>query len=157
MMPAHRVSDSAKRLRGTFKRTQAAGEGVEALGELNLKSCPKFLSPRQREIWKHVIATAPEKLLRRLDRDLVAAWCVASDRMREANRQLATLTDPDELRVCRKELNDSTRLLTSLSSQLGFSPAARERIRAEPEAKQPDPDDPWERLLVLPGGRGDAA
>jgi phage terminase small subunit len=132
-LPAHRIGDRAKKLRGTFKRSQATGEGVEASGDLTLKACPKFLTERQRQIWRHIIATAPENLLRRLDRDLVSAWCIATDRMREANRKLSTLNDPDELRSCRKELTDSTRLLVSLSAALGFSPSSRPRIRGECE------------------------
>src|SRR5215472_565500 len=102
-MPTPRVPSHLKKLRATFKPTQDPGEDNGAEGAL--KTPPKHLSQRQREIWKHAIAVAPPDLLKRCDRDLLAAWVTTVDRHREANRKLPRLDDPDEIASTHKVLN----------------------------------------------------
>lgn len=69
---------------------------------------------------------------------MVASSGVAANRMREANRQLAMFPDPLGAARMPVGLTAATRLLVQLSSALGFSPAARERIKAEPPGGERD-------------------
>jgi P27 family predicted phage terminase small subunit len=144
-MPARRLSDSEKKLRGTFKPSLARGEGVQAPGLL--KTVPRFLNARQRQIWRHVIDTAPPDLLRRVDREIVAGFVIATDRMRQANLRLDTLRDPQERRRCQREITESTAQLATLSDRLAFNPATRQKLKAEPAQKDDSPkDNPWSIL-----------
>jgi hypothetical protein len=92
---------------------------------------------RQRGIWRSALEAASEGVLLRISRDLLAARVVNVDRQRQANRLMQMCNDPAARRAWRTELTDSTRLLVSLSAALGFSPAARERIKTGRPAKNP--------------------
>jgi phage terminase small subunit len=146
-MPQPRVPTHLKKLRATY-RAPKKGEGVAA-GEA-LKTAPKHLTERQRGIWKSALEAAPEGVLLRIDRDLLAAWVVNVDRQREANRQMQTTGDPDDLARCHKIVTDTSRLLVVLSQALGFSPASRLRIKPETRLKKDEPDSVWSMLRLVP-------
>jgi hypothetical protein len=146
-MPQPRVPTHLKKLRGTY-RAPKKGEGVPA-GEA-LKAAPKPLTERQRGIWKSALEAAPEGVLLRIDRDLLAAWVVNVDRQREANRRMQTTGDPDDLGRCHKIVTDTSRLLVVLSQALGFSPAARLRVKPEAPPKKDEPDSAWSQLRLVP-------
>jgi hypothetical protein len=121
-MPQPRTPSRLKQLHGTF-RPPRAREGADTLDALN--TAPKYLTGRQRELFLQALAAAPPGLSKRPDRDLLAAWAISSDRLREANRRMPTFTDPDKRRAWRRELTEATRLLVLLGDRLGFSPVAR--------------------------------
>ena len=147
-MPTPRTPSHLKKLRATFKPTQDPGEGITAEGAL--KTAPKHLSQRQREIWKHAITVAPPALLKRCDRDLLAAWVTTVDRHREANRKLPLLADPDDIARTHKVMNDTARLMVVLGQQIGFSPSSRQRIKPEAPKQDRDPEDVWSVLRLVP-------
>jgi phage terminase small subunit len=146
-MPQPRVPTHLKRLRATY-RAPKKGEGVAA-GEV-LRTAPKHLTERQRGIWKSALEAAPEGVLLRIDRDLLAAWVVNVDRQREANRRMQTTGDPDDLARCHKIVTDTSRLLVVLSQALGFSPASRLRIKPETPPKKDEADSVWSMLRLVP-------
>jgi phage terminase small subunit len=146
-MPQPRVPTHLKKLRATY-RAPKKGEGVPAGEALN--TAPKHLTERQRGIWKSSLDAAPEGVLLRIDRDLLAAWVVNVDRQREANRQMQTTADPDELARCHKIVTDTSRLLVALSQALGFSPASRLRIKPEAPENKDEPDSVWSMLRLIP-------
>jgi hypothetical protein len=88
--------------------------------------------------------------LLRIDRDLLGAWVVNVDRQREANRRMQTTDDPDDLVRCHKIVTDTSRLLVVLSQALGFSPAARLRVKPEAPPKRDEPDSVWSQLRLVP-------
>ena len=149
VMPQPRVPAHLKKLRATY-RAPKKGEGVAASEAL--KTAPKHLTERQRGIWKSALEAAPEGVLLRIDRDLLASWVVNVDRQREANRRMQTTGDPDELARCHKIVTDTSRLLVALSQALGFSPASRLRIKPEVSPTNEEPESPWSTLRLVPKG-----
>ena len=61
---------------------------------------------------------------------------------------IAWLTSP-----AHRVIDRTTTLLIRLASELGFSPAARPRLRVEAPKSPKEDTDPWAELRVIPGGR----
>lgn len=117
---------------------------------------PDFLTENQRARWTYVIANAVPGLLKRLDRDLLAAWVVAVDMHAVAVAEQAKLDAANpalplvrpSARATRDEagnvtvtdggnfvlspyvaiINKQTMIMAKLAGELGFSPASRTRI-----------------------------
>lgn len=99
---------------------------------------PDWLSPSQVECWEFAVANAPRGLLRRIDREVLAAWAVQAATFSEANEKIARhssllIKTPDGLPIQSPYLSIRNRALTLLlkcSSELGFSPSGRAGLSA---------------------------
>jgi hypothetical protein len=139
------------RARGTFREHRhGRGRAGEPVAEGDLHNAPRELTPEQKKIWCYAIAHAPAGVLHLIDRDLLLLWVTTRERHAKAQRLLEA-TETAEAWVasrCHGILNETTRLLVQLIAQLGFSPAARPRLRVEQKAEI-DADSPW-NILRLP-------
>lgn len=112
-----------------------------------LLSPPEYLNEEQRATWSYLTANSPKGMLKALDAGLLAAYVVAVCIHREATVKLqnspmilkATSGAPVQSPYV-KILSTQARLIASLGSELGFSPASRTRIAVEQE-HEPDPLD----------------
>jgi len=123
--------------------------GAEPKPAGNLVDAPDHLSPDQVEAWRYAIECAPRGLLKRLDRDMLAIWVVASDLHRQAVKKVNALgilvkvgKDEDQLLPRRNPylevVNVQAGIMMKVAAELGFTPSSRSRIIAPPE----DPEVP---------------
>lgn len=145
-MPRARVPSHLKKLRGTFVPTQDPGEAPDALGTLTVE--PRHLTISQRVVWRYALKSAPEGVLKRIDRDLLVSWCILVDRQRRANRELVEATDPDEIQKYLRIVSETTRIMVTLAGALGFSPAGRHRLAVD-AAKVQKEASPWGGLRAV--------
>ena len=96
---------------------------------------PADFTPGQRDEWVEALAAAPPELLRRLDRQLLRAWCILADAARIAGNELGAkgpfYDHPVRGRVSNGAFKvhiEATAALIRLSDALGFSPSARARV-----------------------------
>mgnify|MGYP001577336796 CR=1 FL=1 len=124
-------------------------------GDLRTAEVPAELTKAQSDVWRYALDNCPPGLVTYVDRELLLAWCVASELHARARRLQATqdakaVTDgePELLVMTRGGLMQSPYLaiinrqavvLRDLSNSLGFSPAARSRINAPEEDGPKDP------------------
>ena len=170
-MPAPRKP--GRRLRGTYKRTQAAPELVysqPAAGELNdeqralLKVRPKELSQRQKLAYGRQVRLAPWLTLG--DRELLILWVRAADLYRSASAAFGRcLEDPEFANpasavaktgaVYNRLVHRQAMMMINVGHKLGFSPAGRLALGIETRKAAPPPgdDDPWAALRLVPGGK----
>jgi P27 family predicted phage terminase small subunit len=121
--------------------------------EGNLHEPPEAMSDEQKAEWRYAIENAPLGLLRWLDRNLFAQWCIASVDLTEAELILRTegkvvnrggdqriTINPDGTQV--KTVRSASRVINpwvrarydafvrmmKTEAELGFSPTSRSRI-----------------------------
>lgn len=117
----------------------------------NLFRAPEHLSESQQARWTYAIANSPPGLLKRLDRDVLAAWVVAADMHAVATAKQAEMdagSDVPLLAMVGGTVNEHGRrvggtlqqspylpiinrqaqMMARLAAELGFSPSARTRI-----------------------------
>jgi P27 family predicted phage terminase small subunit len=157
-MPGRRPKPTALHLlQGTYHTGKHRRDRAkEPMAEGELRDPPIDLTPTQEAAWTYAIAHAPKGVLHAIDREILRAWVETLDRKNEAMQLLEAeenavlwLTSPAHRIVDR-----TTVILIRLAGELGFSPAARPRLRVEPttDNKQDEPN-PWARLRLLPGGK----
>ena len=157
-------------LHGTLNATRHAGRAgeIEATGDLDPEP-PDWMTDSQKDGWRYAIAHAPARLLKPIDRTVLAVWVEAEDRHRRACVAQATLdakhpimpmlvpsrrgkagdlVESPYLRV----ISRAAETLMRCVGELGFSPASRPRI-ANPDAGDAASNSPWVQLRVLQGGR----
>jgi P27 family predicted phage terminase small subunit len=120
-------------------------------GDLKAAKPPTHLTEAQAEIWNYALDNCPPGLMTHVDRELLVAWCVASELHARATRLQAQKDADSEnpLLVMTKGglmqspylaiINRQAVLLVQLSAALGFSPSARTRINAPEEEGPKDP------------------
>ena len=99
------------------------------------EAVPAEFTPSQRAEWEWTLANAPREMLRRIDRTLLASWCVAADVARTAAMELGN-SGPFYKHKTRGVIIASafrvhqmaTLELIRLAEHMGFSPTARARI-----------------------------
>ena len=117
-----------------------------------LGPAPAYFDSEQRGVWEYALRHAPPGMLRALDAKMLEAWCVASvvhrravQELAEQNRLIAPCPRNPAYSVPSPLIgiiNRQTAILARLASELGFSPAARPRIRTDgPAQKATDPED----------------
>jgi P27 family predicted phage terminase small subunit len=161
-------------LHGTFrpKRHGKRVDGKLAAGTGDLDEPPPDLTDSQEDVWRYCVANMPRGVMKRVDRDMLMIWCEARDRWNTARLMQAELDRDSRLKLLIKTpeglaaspyhdiLDKTSKTMIRVAQELGFSPAARARIKAEPDkgADTDDPErvDPW-KLLVIPGGKTDPA
>ncbi len=108
-----------------------------------LPRCPDFLTEQQAKIWRQTAGELYDAgLLTELDRDALAAFCVAKSRWLDAEKIVAdkgavikttngNLIQNPYLAIA----NRAQEQMTKLMAEFGMTPSARSRVRAE---VQPD-------------------
>lgn len=153
-------------LRGSANVTRLARDRSHEpipLGELADEEPPLDLTDSQEEIWRYAIANMPRGVMKRIDRDLLRVWVEASDRHNTARLMQAMLDRDSKLKLLIKTpegfapspyndiLDKTAKTMFRAAQELGFSPAARPRLKADPLTidATPEPDvrsDPWSFL-----------
>ncbi len=142
-----------RRLHGNPSKNGPLPSEPQTLAELakvdlssSLLVAPDWLNDAQRSAWDYAIAHTPPRLLKRIDRTLLATWVVVEDLMRRAtlaqNQSALVInvvttkqsrkTDPEDgtptISPYVKVINAQAKILISLAAELGFSPTARPRL-----------------------------
>jgi P27 family predicted phage terminase small subunit len=158
------------RLEGTYQRVRHDKRAVEpaAPGDLAEIQPPAWLTERQREIWGDVVKRAPKGILKAIDRELVAAYVELVDRHQRAAEGQARIDSGEGLPLLVRGtsglapspylriMDQATLLMVRLSSEFGFSPAARAGLGQPEGASPPDADGTWSvlrRFPVIDGGK----
>jgi len=119
----------------------------------NLQTPPGWFTDQQREVWRYAIESAPPGLLKLLDREVLAIWCVASEiyqRAIEAQSRidavggLQLLTKTPEGHLVQSPylpiINKQAAIMLKAASELGFTPSSRTRVSVDPsDAGSQDP------------------
>ncbi len=133
------------------------------LGELADEEPPPDLTDTQEDIWRYAIANMPHGVMKRIDRDMLRIWVEASDRHNTARLMQAMLDRDSKLKLLIKTpdgfapspyndiLDKTAKTMIRVAQELGFSPAARPRIKADPPTIDARPEDdlradPWSFL-----------
>ena len=156
------------KLRGSFNSTlHGRDRKLEPipLGELADEEPPPDLTDTQEDIWRYAIANMPRGVMKRIDRDLLRVWVEASDRHNTARLMQAMLDRDSKLKLLIKTpdgfaaspyndiLDKTGKAMIRVAQELGFSPAARPRLKADPLTIEGKPEDdlradPWKLLEV---------
>jgi P27 family predicted phage terminase small subunit len=156
------------KLRGSFNSTlHGRDRKLEPipLGELADEEPPPDLTDSQEDIWRYAIANMPRGVMKRIDRDLLRVWVEASDRHNTARLMQAMLDRDSKLKLLIKTpdgfaaspyndiLDKTGKAMIRVAQELGFSPAARPRLKADPLTIEGKPEDdlrsdPWKLLEV---------
>jgi phage terminase small subunit len=112
------------------------------------------MTPAQKAIWRRTIKHAPRGVLFETDATMLRLWCETVDRRGEMQRRIDAARGEFGWEMCaaHRNLDRATLMLIRLATELGFSPAARPRLRVE---RRPElsPDNPWAMLRLIPGDR----
>ncbi len=124
-------------------------------GDLKAVRPPARLTDAQAEVWRYTLENCPPGLLTHVDRELLIAWCVASEMHARASRLQAekdakAREEGGEELLARTKggymqssylsiINRQAVLLNQLAAALGFSPASRTRINAPEDEGPKDP------------------
>ena len=85
---------------------------------------PRWLTKYARNEWDYIVPQLAElRVLTRLDRSALAAYCVAAGRLREGY-------ETDNAKI----INEAISQILRLSERLGLSPSDRTRLRTPPSA-----------------------
>lgn len=154
------------KLRGSFNPTLHGRERAfepQAQGELADEEPPLDLTPTQEDFWRYAVANMPRGVMKRIDREILRVWVEAADRHNTARMMQAMLDQDSKLKLLIKTpdgfapspyndiLDKTAKTMIRVAQELGFSPAARPRIKADPPTidGEPEPDlraDPWSFL-----------
>jgi P27 family predicted phage terminase small subunit len=106
-----------------------------------LQSPPPWFTAAQGEIWSYAIEHAPDGLLRCLDRETLAVWCVACEMWQRAVERQAALDANSQLPMLIKTpdgflvqspylpiINKQAAIMLKAAAELGFTPSSRTRI-----------------------------
>jgi phage terminase small subunit len=98
-------------------------------------AAPAGFTDGQRAEWEWTLANAPREMLRKIDRNLMASWCIAADIANQAGVELgakgALVDHPTRGRIIASAWRvhkEATLTMIRLAEQMGFSPTARARI-----------------------------
>lgn len=159
------------KLHGTARRDRHAKRAAEPVpvGDLT-GDAPEWFGHGEREQWDYAIKNTPAGVVKLLDRNALIMWCEASERHRLAMLALAETNRRYPKRpylVLKKGvlavsplvvvIDKAAMVMLRCAQELGFSPAARPRLRADPAPGTPGKADtganPWASLQVIRGGK----
>jgi phage terminase small subunit len=159
------------KLHGTYNATNHGrdrkGEPVP-LGDL--EEPPPDLTESQEAGWRYAVTHMPKGVVKLIDRTMLRVWVEAEDRHNTARMMQAMLDQDTKLKLLVKGpnglepspyntiLDKTAQTLFRAAQELGFSPAARPRLRvaSAPDDRIDGTDpirDPWSMLQVIPGGK----
>lgn len=161
----HIIQGTARpaRMRKRKAEPQPAGE---------LHEPPEWMGDDLKASWRYVITHSPPGLLKMIDRGALALWVEAENRHRIATMTQAAIDrgktapylvkGPDGLLLVSpyvEIIDRAARVMLRCITELGFSPAARPRIRLDAPDTAADvmrsaKANPWKsELSLLPGGK----
>jgi phage terminase small subunit len=160
------------RLQGTFHTGKHGRDRArEPIAEGDLIVAPPDLTDAQQAGWQYAVANMPKGVVKLIDRGILKVWVEAEDRHNTARMMQAMLDADTKLKLLVKGpngleaspycdiLDKAAKTMFRAAQELGFSPAARPRLRtvfagAETAAPETGPRaDPWLSLKVIPGGK----
>lgn len=162
------------KLRGSYNPTLHGRDRKHepiARGELADEEPPHDLTETQEEVWRYAVANMPRGVMKKIDREMLKIWVEAADRHNTARLMQAMLDRDSKLKLLIKTpvglmpspyndiLDKTAKTMVRVAQELGFSPAARPRIHADPptiDGDQAEPDiaaDPWSLLSLESDGR----
>jgi P27 family predicted phage terminase small subunit len=158
------------RLQGTVVTTRHRHRQAEpkASGELADVRPPEWMTPAQKRVWREILKDAPRGVLFKADRTTFRNYVIASERFERAARMQNQIDETASAQLLTKGsagpmispyiriMNRETIIMTSLGSELGFSPTARARL-GQPQPHEPaEGHDRWStlrRFPVIAGGK----
>jgi hypothetical protein len=170
-MPGRRAKPTAlHKLHGTYNATNHGrdrkGEPVP-IGDLD--EPPPDLTDSQEAGWRYAIAHMPKGVVKLIDRGILKVWVEAEDRHNTARMMQAMLDQDTKLKLLVKGpnglepspynfiLDKTAQTMFRAAQELGFSPAARPRLKVHGHDDAKPADDvrsnPWAALQVIPGGK----
>jgi P27 family predicted phage terminase small subunit len=123
--------------------------------------CPDHLPEYARACWDRIVASMPPAVYAAADQDLLAAYCIAADTLRQA--VIALKTEPAVVEGANGApyqnpwisiQSKQSQLLASLGARLGLDPAARESLSAPADD---GPQSKFGDLIPIKGGKATAA
>jgi phage terminase small subunit len=159
------------KLHGTFNATNHGRDRRQEPVPLgDLEEPPPDLTDSQEAGWRYAIANMPRGVVKLVDRGILKVWVEAEDRHNTARLMQAMLDRDTKLKLLVKGpnglepspynfiLDKTAQTMFRAAQELGFSPAARPRLKlyASPADKPADDDvrnNPWAALQVIPGGK----
>lgn len=109
---------------------------------------PKGTKPEVAAIWRRMLRSAPEGLLRQIDGELLYQWCLSRYIFEEAERKLHAssmlIKTPNGMPAQSPYLgiiNRQQEIMRGIASELGFTPTARARLGVEDGAIAEDEDE----------------
>jgi phage terminase small subunit len=144
------------KLHNTINPTRHRDRKSEPVAEGELHAAPPGMSAAEQLVWRQTIRDMPKGVLFKIDTQLLRAWCETLVRRAEIQRALDAErgTLGWEEGAGHRAIDRATLVLIRLASELGFSPTARPRLRAEVKP-EPDPSSPWALLRLPPDDRFD--
>jgi phage terminase small subunit len=171
-MPGRRPKPTAlHHLHGTYNATDhGKGRQFEPIPLGDLTEPPPDLTKSQEAGWRYAIAHMPKGVIKLIDRGILKVWIEAEDRHNTARLMQAMLDQDTKLKLLVKGpnglepspyndiLDKTAKTMFRAAQELGFSPAARPRLKLYAHTDKPDNDpraNPWAALQVIPGGKTD--
>lgn len=155
------------KLHGTGHTTRMKARAKEPQPVGDLQDPPDWFDKGQQDSWNYVMEHCPKGLLKLLDRGALVLWVEAENRHREASIAQSKLNQrapeapylvkgPDGLMMSPyvEIIDRAAKVMIRMIGELGFSPAARPRIKM-PEDPSKQDTSPWARLRVISGGKAD--
>jgi P27 family predicted phage terminase small subunit len=171
-MPGRRPKPTAlHRLHGTYHTGKHGRDRAgEPIAEGDLIEPPPDLTDSQQAGWQYAVAHMPKGIVKMIDRGMLKIWVEAEDRHNTARMMQALLDTDTKLKLLVKGpngleaspycgiLDKAAKTMFRAASELGFSPAARPRLKVTIAGSDAAPDpgrraDPWSTLKVIPGGK----
>jgi len=124
--------------------------------------CPAYFSDEERVIWDHSLAASALGVIKPADQELLITFCQQVAIQRQAMRELKVMAEKNkqvdgstsymtvttERGVVKNPLltvlDASAKTIRALASELGFSPASRERLTSDDQP--PLFGDKWEKF-----------
>ena len=158
------------KLHGTYNATNHGRDRAqEPIPMGDLEEPPHDLTDSQEAGWRYAVANMPRGVVKLIDRGILKVWVEAEDRHNTARLMQAMLDQDTKLKLLVKGpnglepspyntiLDKCAQTMFRAAQELGFSPAARPRLKlyAQPAAAPADDvrADPWAALKVIPGGK----
>lgn len=123
--------------------------------------CPEHLPDYARGCWDRIVASMPPAVYAAADQDLLAAYCIAVDTLKQAVEALKTekaIVYGDKGAPYQNPWisiqSKQSQLLASLGARLGLDPAARESLSL-PAGEEPGSK--FAGLIPIKGGKATAA
>jgi phage terminase small subunit len=157
------------KLQGTYhtgKHGRDRREEPVPIGDL--EEPPPDLTESQEAGWRYAVAHMPKGVVKLIDRGILKVWVEAEDRHNTARLMQAMLDRDTKLKLLVKGpnglepspynfiLDKTAQTMFRAAQELGFSPAARPRLKlyAPHDDKPADPiANPWSALQVITGGK----
>jgi P27 family predicted phage terminase small subunit len=151
------IATELHKLRGTFRPTRHRDREGEPQPNGRLGADPPhWMTQLQGRYWTAAVEGAPPDLLRLVDGEVLAVYCVAAALHQQAcEEQAAVALSPDgkTMSPYLRIIDASGARLLRAIGELGFSPSSRPRLSSGAKAKEDDASVFWARF----GTPGNAA